>query len=81
MPVIACIPVKPVVVNAEIISKYKVWLSNSGRSDNNGSVKIIGKIKKLVVITKSWLRIGRDNGLLKLVKAINKDISKISNPK
>ena len=34
-------PVKPVVVKAETISKYKVCLSNSGNNDNNGKVKIV----------------------------------------
>ena len=74
-------PVKPVVVKAETISKYKVCLSNSGNNDNNGKVKISGKMIKLEIATKIWLRIGDDKALLKLAKAKNKEINKINNPK
>ena len=49
-------------------------------NDNNGKVKISGKMIKLEIATKIWLRIGDDKALLKLAKAKNNEIYKINNP-
>ena len=73
-------PVKPVVVNADTISKYNEWASKVGNSFSNGSIKKIGKIKKLDITISNWLRIGEDFALFKLATAKKNEISNINKP-